>query len=186
MQKIAKNLPSGHHRTNLSGCIFTTEAFIDNRKKHVKQRYLLHISQQYGELRPSNGWHRFISWGHPSKFQRVSLVGFVTTATSLSGGQPNFARCLAISWASTLYIHYLGHLPRAEFCQVQNSLYVEVLRSPMLAALLHGTPAAGVSQTLRRGTWNGITELSQRDHLYLAGRPSRWASAHILVLFVFR
>jgi len=32
MQKIAKNLPSGHHRTNLSGCIFTTEAFIDNRK----------------------------------------------------------------------------------------------------------------------------------------------------------
>ena len=32
----------------------------------------------------------------------------------------------------------------------------------VLAALLHGTPAAGVSQTLRRGTRNGITELSQR------------------------
>jgi len=44
---------------------------------------------------------------------------------------------------------------------VQNSLYVQVLRSPILAALLHGTPAAGVSQTLRRGTRNGITELSQ-------------------------
>jgi len=32
----------------------------------------------------------------------------------------------------------------------------------LFAALLHGTPAAGVSQTLRRGTRNGSTELSQR------------------------
>jgi len=48
-----------------------------------------------------------------------------------------------------------------EFCPVQNSLYVQVLRSPVLAALLHGTAAAGVSQTLRRGPRNGITELSQ-------------------------
>jgi len=30
-----------------------------------------------------------------------------------------------------------------------------------LEALLHGTPAAGVSQTLRRGTKNGITERLQ-------------------------
>ena len=51
-----------------------------------------------------------------------------------------------------------------EFCPVQNSLYVQVLRSPILTALglLHGTPAEGVSQTLRRDTRNGITELSQR------------------------
>jgi len=45
---------------------------------------------------------------------------------------------------------------------VQNSLYVQVLRSSILTVLLHGTPATGVSQTLRRGTKNGITELSQR------------------------
>jgi len=32
----------------------------------------------------------------------------------------------------------------------------------ILAALLHGTPAAGVSQTLRPGTRNGITAVSQR------------------------
>jgi len=44
---------------------------------------------------------------------------------------------------------------------VQNSLCVQVLRSPILAALLHGAPAAGLSQTLRCGTRNGITELSQ-------------------------
>jgi len=53
-------------------------------------------------------------------------------------------------------------LPLTEFCQVQNSRYVQVLRSSILEASLHGTRAAGVSQTLRHGTRNGITELSQR------------------------
>ena len=57
----------------------------------------------------------------PSKFQRVSRVGFVTAATSLTGGQPNFARCLAVSWAAILYIlfrgllHPDGILPGAKF-----------------------------------------------------------------------
>ena len=29
---------------------------------------------------------------------------------SLTGGQPNFARCLAVFWAGTLYIHFRGLL----------------------------------------------------------------------------
>jgi len=32
-KKIAKNAPSGQHRTTLSDDIFTTKACIDNRKK---------------------------------------------------------------------------------------------------------------------------------------------------------
>jgi len=43
----------------------------------------------------------------------------------------------------------------------------------VLAALLHGTPAVGVSQT---------SVLNKGRHLYPARRPSRWASAHILVI----
>jgi len=68
-----------------------------------------------------------------------------------------------------------------EFCQVQNSLYVQVLRSPILATLLHGTRAAAVSQTC--GVVQGMELLNflRRHHPYSAGRPSRWASAHILV-----
>ena len=53
-KKVAKSRQkslSGHHRTNLSGYIFTNKARIDNRKKLVKQQYLLHMSAQYGELR---------------------------------------------------------------------------------------------------------------------------------------
>jgi len=42
-QKIAKNSPSRHHRTTLSGYIFATKIRIDNLKKIVKQQYLLHM-----------------------------------------------------------------------------------------------------------------------------------------------
>jgi len=35
-QKIAKNSPSTHHRTNLSGYIFAIKACIDNWKTLVK------------------------------------------------------------------------------------------------------------------------------------------------------
>ena len=45
---------------------------------------------------------------------------------------------------------------------MQNSHYVQVLRSPISAALLHGTIAAGVSQILRRGTSNRITKPSKK------------------------
>jgi len=55
---------------NLSAYIFATKACIDNRKKNVKQQYLLHISLQYGELQPTSGSDRFVSLGHPCQFQR--------------------------------------------------------------------------------------------------------------------
>jgi len=61
MQKIAICTPLH----NLSGYIFATKAHINNRKKLVKQQYLLHMSPQYGKLRPTNGWDRFVSLGHP-------------------------------------------------------------------------------------------------------------------------
>ena len=46
----------------------------------------------------------------------------------------------------------------------------------VLAALLHGTLVVGVSQT---------AALNRGRHLYSAGRPSRWALAHILVSYSF-
>ena len=125
------------------------------------------MSPQYGELRPTNGRDRFRSLWHPSKFQRVSCLAFVTAVTSLNGPQPNYARCMAASCDVTLYIYTFsgGSCPLWEFCQVQNSLYVQVLHSPILAALLHGTQVVGISQTLRHRTTNGIMELLQRAHM---------------------
>jgi len=73
----------------------------------VKHQYLRHMSSQYGKLRPTNCWDRFGCLGHPSKFQRVSCLALVTAATSLTGGQPSFALCLAVSLAGTLFISWL-------------------------------------------------------------------------------
>jgi len=105
-----KKSPSGHHCTTVSGCIFQLRHVSTIRKKIVKQQYLLHLSSQHGKLRPTNGWDLLASLGHPSKFQRVLCLAFVTAATLLTGGQPNFARCLAVSWAGTLCIHFRGLL----------------------------------------------------------------------------
>ena len=49
--------------------------------------------------------------GHPSKFQRLARLGFVNAATLLNGGEPNFARCLAVSCIGILYLHFWGLLP---------------------------------------------------------------------------
>jgi len=124
--------------------------------KLVKQQYLLHMSWQKDELQRD----QLVSLGHHSKLQWVSRLGFITAPTSLSGGQPDFARCLAVSCIGTLCIHFGGSGPLTEFCQVQNSLCVQVLRSPTLAASLNGTRAVCMSKTLWHGTRNGITELS--------------------------
>ena len=108
------------------------------------------------------------SFGYPSKFQRVSRLAFVTAAVqrrrSLEANQtlhdvwPSHGLVQLYTFSGALAPD--GILPGAIF-----TVYVQVLRSPVLAAVppvLYGSPAAGVSQSLRRGTRNGITELSQR------------------------
>jgi len=49
----------------------------------------------------------------PASNQIASWNLVFTAPTSLSGGQPNFARCFAISWAGTIYsyIHFWGSYP---------------------------------------------------------------------------
>jgi len=91
-------------------------------------------------------------------------------------------------WPSPALVHciyiFRGSCPLTEFCQVQNSLFVQVLHSPILAALLHGTPAAGSAKLC--GMVQGIEMQNFRRgrHLYSAGWPSRWASGYILVQVV--
>jgi len=63
-------------------------------KKLVKHQYLLHMFLQYGELRHTSDWNRFVSLGHPCKkckFHWVSCLGSVTARHSSIGREPNFA-----------------------------------------------------------------------------------------------
>jgi len=78
--------PSAHHRTILSGYIFATKAHIDNRKKTVKQQYILHMSSQYGELQSTSGSDLLASLGHPSKFQLLCFQwGSVSLRSDIKG-----------------------------------------------------------------------------------------------------
>jgi len=126
-----------------------------------------------------------IRLGHPNKFQRVSRLAFVTAATSVTGGQPDFARCLAVSWADTLYTFSEAIAPWQNFvrCKIYFTFkscvclywqrYCTALQQRASAKL------CGVVQGME--WWN----FHRGRHLYTAGRPSRWASAHILVFFCF-
>jgi len=118
------------------------------------------------------------SLGHPSKFQPVSCVGFVSAPTSFNGGQQTFAGCLAISWAGTLYITFLGALapnrilPGANFTLCPSLAFcyctaLEQCRSAKICGIVQGME---------------LRNYCRGRHLYSAGRPSRWASAHILVV----
>jgi len=175
-QKVAKNR---HLRiiTQLCRAISWQGICRPSEKKIVRQQYLLHISSQYGELRPTSGWDRFVSLGHRSKFERVSRLRLVTTATSLNKSQPNFAQCLTVFWPATLYIHFRGFLPRSGILPG-----AKFTLRPKLAFSYFGSVTARHSSS---GRQRNFVALSKGHHLYLAGRPSRWALAHILVLFCF-
>jgi len=101
-QKIAKKSPYAHHGTTLSGYIFATKAFIDNREEPAKQRYLLRMFSQYDKLRPPSGWDPFGSLGHLSKYQRVSvLASLLQRRRSLEAD-----KTLHNVWPSPGLVHY--------------------------------------------------------------------------------
>jgi len=136
---------------------------MDNRKKLVKQQYLLHMLPEYGEPRPTNGADRLTSLGTPQISMGLGL-GFVTAPTSLNGGQPNFAWCLTVSWASTLYIQFRGLLSANRILPGAKFTFRPTLRSTIFAALLQGTRVVGVSQTLRRSA-EGVTYICDQGSL---------------------
>ena len=102
---------SGHHRTTLSDYIFATKAHIDNRKKYVKQEYLLYMSSQYGELQPTSGWDLFVSLGTPTNFNGFRVLAALLHGTLVMGVSQTLRR-----WTDgATYIwqgcHHVGHWP---------------------------------------------------------------------------
>jgi len=80
-----KKSPSGHHRTTLSGYVFAIMAHIDNRKKLVKQQYLLHMSAQYGELVLLAAEIVSLVWGTPANFNGFRFLAALLHGTPVLG-----------------------------------------------------------------------------------------------------
>jgi len=78
--KSRQKSPSGHHRTNLSGYIFGTEACIDNRKKVLKQQYLPTCPYNMVNFGLLAAEIVSLVWGTPS-----NLNGFLVLAALLHG-----------------------------------------------------------------------------------------------------
>jgi len=151
IQKFAKKSPSAYHRTTLLGCIFVTKARIDNQTKSVKHQYPLYVFPQYGELRLVNGWDRLVSllFGAPQQIS-VGFASWLRYCTDVAQRR-SIKLCMMLGRLLGWYtIYTFGRsCPLTEFCQVQNWLCVQVLRSPILAALLHGTRAVGLWESAK-------------------------------------
>ena len=106
-QKIAKNSPSAHHRTTLSGCIFDIKAHIDNRKNLSNSNTLSTCLRNMVNVGPLTAEICSLVWGAPANFNWFRVLASLLQQRR----SPNFARCLAVSWAGTLYIYFRELLP---------------------------------------------------------------------------
>jgi len=107
--KWRKKSPSAHRHTNLSACIFSTKACIDNRKKVVKQQYLPtcpHNMANFGSLMTEIGsgiWGR-----HPANFN-----GFRVLAALLQRRRsPEANQTLHDVWPSPGLVHYIHRVSK--------------------------------------------------------------------------
>jgi len=112
------------------------------RKKVAKNRHLGTIAQ--------------LCWAISLQLRHMSTIGKNLLSSNISSTCPN--NMVNFGPLATEIVSLVWGTP-ANF----NGFRV-------LAALLHGTLAVGVSQT---------AALNRGRHLYSAGRPSRWAFAHI-------
>jgi len=117
-----------------------------------------------------------VVWGTPGNFNGFHvLASLLQRLRSMKANQT-----LHDLWWSPGLLHYIytfgSSCPVMEFCQGQNARYV-----PSLVFSYIGSITAWHSSN---GRQPNFATLNRRRHLYLAGRPSRWALAHILVIIV--
>jgi len=129
-----------------------------------------HNIVSFGALAAEIDWR---VWGTPANFK-----GFRVLASLLQQRRSTEAnQTLHDVWPSPGLVDYLyifgGCCPVTEFCQVQNSLCVlQVLHSPILSSLLHGTRVVGASQTLRRWAHGAIYMYIQQGDHYVGHWPT--------------
>jgi len=85
--KIAKQSPSGHHRTTLSGYIFATEAHIDNRKKNLLSSNISPATCPYNIVNFGLLAAEIVSlvWGTPANFNGFRVLAALLHDTLILG-----------------------------------------------------------------------------------------------------
>ena len=80
---------------------------------------------QHGELRPTSGWDRFVSLGHPTKFQLVSRLGSVTARHVVVGISQTLRRWIEGATYVRQGDHHFGQWPTCLVSHILNNfLYI--------------------------------------------------------------
>jgi len=131
---------------------------------------------QYGELRPISGWDRFTSLGHSHQIS-MGFGSWLHYCTAVAQRRSTtlctmFGRLLGCYTIYTLSRDRArsGMLPSAEFTFRQSLAF-------------SGFCSVFTARQSSSGRQPNFAAFSRGRHLHLAGRPSRWASAHILVYY---
>jgi len=110
-QNIAKNSPSAYHRTNLSGYIFATKAYTDNRKNVLNSNIsptCPYNMVNVGLLAADIG---SLVWGTPANFNAFHLLAALLYGTLVVGVSQTLRR----GTEGATYIrkggHHVGHWP---------------------------------------------------------------------------
>jgi len=160
-QKIVKHLPSGHHRTTLSGYILQLGTYRQSEKKLLSTN----ISSTFHTIwwtSPTSGWDRS---GHPDQIS-TGFASWQRYCSDVAQRKPAklctvFGRLLGwyTTYAFSGVLVPLRNLARCKILFASS----QVLRCRILVALLHGTWVVGASQSLRRWA-QGATYIWQGDH----------------------
>jgi len=190
MQKIAKNRHLGKPTiAQICPAISSQLRHVSTiGNKLVKQQYLLHpyvtAIANFSLLTADICWR---VWGTPSNFNRFRVLAsllYRRRSTEVN-------KTLQYVWPSSGLVHYIhflgllppnGILPAAKFtlCPSPAFSYIGSVTAR------HSSSGHQPSFVAWYKEWNyGTTELSLTLHLHSAGWPSRWTSAHILVLVLF-
>jgi len=152
-------------------------------KKLLSSNISSRCPPQYCEVWPTNGWDRFRNLGHSSKFQRVSRLGcYFSDVTHWRPTKPCMTFGCLLGWY-TIYtflgaLRPEGILPGAKFTlRPKSCVLLYWQRYCTALEQLASAKICGVLQGME------LRNCCRGCHLYSAGRPSRWASAHILVAF---
>ena len=148
-------------------------------KKPVKRQYLLQMSSQYAELNfgPLTAEICWRVWGIPANFNGFRVLAWLLHRR----GSTDVNQILDDVWPSPALIYYIyifgGSCPQRNFarCKIYfaSKSCVLLYWQHYCAALEHWASAK-------------LCGVQQRVPPIFAGRPSRWASAHILIyLYIY-
>ena len=163
----------------MSSYIFVTKARID--KKILLSSNISHICRHntvnFGPLTAEIRWR---VWGTRTNFNGLQRHGFVAELHRRRSTEVN--QTFHDVWPSPALVYTIGGLcPVTKFCQLQNSLCAQVLLSiNWHVTAWHSSMASAKVCDVVQGM--KLRNFRRGRHLYSAGRPSRWASAHIIVI----